>query len=107
MIVKIIEKTLLVLRNRTYINVQFDAQNAGYSVSELPDFKFFWGKGEARPQTPLAKEAEKPLVNRYTLPPTSDFIETVYGLYFDIAWPFGVPLWRLQWLFCLFTLSLQ
>ena len=31
------------LRNRTSIYTQFDAQNAGNSVSELPDFKFFWG----------------------------------------------------------------
>jgi len=35
-------KTLLVLRNRTYIYTQFDSQNTGNSVSELPDFKFFW-----------------------------------------------------------------
>ena len=34
----------------THIYTQFDAQNAGNSVSELPDFKFFWGGG-----TPLAK----------------------------------------------------
>ena len=66
MMVKINEKMLLVLRNRTYINVQFDAQNAGYSVSELPDLKFFWGEGEACPQIPLAKEAAKPLVNPHT-----------------------------------------
>ena len=28
-------------RNHTYIYTQFDAQNAGNGVSELPDFKFF------------------------------------------------------------------
>ena len=32
MIVKINKKTLLVLRNRTYIYTQFNAQNAGNSV---------------------------------------------------------------------------
>ena len=41
MIVKINKKALVMLRNRTYIYTQFDAQNAGNSVSELPDFKFF------------------------------------------------------------------
>ena len=51
---------LIALRNRTYIYTQFDAQNARNSVSELPDFKFFWG---ACPQTPLAKGALWPLVN--------------------------------------------
>ena len=80
MIVKIIEKTLLVLRNRTYINVQFDAQNAEYSVSELPDFKFFWGEGEACPQTPLAKEAAKPLVNPDTLLKTGCPLQTLLEL---------------------------
>ena len=30
------------LRKRTYIYTQFHAQNAGDSVSELPDFKFVW-----------------------------------------------------------------
>ena len=39
MIVKINKK------NRNSISTQFDAQNAGNSVSELPDFKFFWGGG--------------------------------------------------------------
>ena len=47
MIVKINKKTLVVLRNRTYVYTQFDAQNAGNSVSELPDFKFFWGGADA------------------------------------------------------------
>ena len=60
MIVKINKKTLLVLRNRTYIYTQFDAQNAGNSVSELPDFNFFWG---GMPPDPLAKGALQPLVN--------------------------------------------
>ena len=48
------------LRNRTYIYTQFDAKNAGNSISELLDFKIFWG---ACPQTPLAKGALRPLVN--------------------------------------------
>jgi len=60
MILKINKKTLLVLRNRTYIYTQLDAQNAKNSVSELPEFNFFWG---ACPQTPLAKGALRPLVN--------------------------------------------
>ena len=78
MIVKINKKTLLVLRNRTYIYTQFDAQNAGNSVSELPDFKFFSG---ACPQTPLSKRGlAAPCQYRRLLfsnwLPTSNFIET-------------------------------
>ena len=51
MIVKINKKTFLGLRNHTYIYTQFDAQNAGNSVSELPDFKFF--RGGVPPDPPL------------------------------------------------------
>ena len=56
-IVKINKKTLLVLRNRTYIYTQFNAQIAGNSVLELPDFTFF------QTQIPLAKGALQSLVN--------------------------------------------
>ena len=51
MIVKINKKTfiLVVLRNRTYIYTQVDTQNAGNSVSELPDFNFFSGGHAPRP----------------------------------------------------------
>ena len=52
MIVKIDKKMLLVLGNRTYIYTHFDAQNAGNSVSELLDFKFFWGRHAPRPPLP-------------------------------------------------------
>ena len=45
----------------TDIYTQFDAQNAGNSVSELPDFKFF--SGGAFPQTPLPKGVLWPLDN--------------------------------------------
>ena len=113
MIVKIIEKKLLVLRNRTYI-VQFDAQNAGNSVSELPDFKFFWGEGEAFPQTPLAKEAAKPLVKPHTLLKTGCPLQTLLKLctvyiltLLDLLVLTIITLWRLQWLLCVFSLSLQ
>ena len=34
------------------ISTLFDAQNAGNRISELVDFKFFWG---ACPQTPLGE----------------------------------------------------
>ena len=54
----------------THIYTQFDAQNAGNSVSELPDFKFFFGDDALRcPQMPPdapaapAKGALWPLVN--------------------------------------------
>ena len=50
----------IALRNRTYIYTQFDTQNARNSVSELPDFRFFWG---GMPPDPLAKGALRPLVN--------------------------------------------
>ena len=52
-----------VIRNCTYIYTQFDAQNTGNSVSELPDAKLFWG---ACPETPLAKAVLWPLVNTVT-----------------------------------------
>ena len=78
MIVKIKKKPLLVLRNRVYIYTQFDAQNAGNSVSELPDLKFFWGS--MPPDPPSKRGLAAPcqycrllLSNWLT---TSNFIET-------------------------------
>ena len=35
----------------THIYTQFDAQNTGNSVSELPDFIFFWGGMPPDPPT--------------------------------------------------------
>ena len=69
---------LLVLRNHTYIYTQFDAQNDGNSVSELPDFKFFSG---GIPPDPLSKRGlAAPCQYRRLLfsnwLPTSNFIET-------------------------------
>ena len=72
------KKTLLVLRNRPYIYTQFDAQKAGNSVSELPDFKFFWGG--MPPDPPSKRGLEAPCQYRHLLfsnwLPTSNFIET-------------------------------
>ena len=39
-------------------NTLFDTPNAGNRISELLDFKFFWG---ACSQTPLGESASQPL----------------------------------------------
>ena len=47
---------LIALKNRTYIYTQFDAQNAGNNVSEVPDFKLIFlgggGRGGHAPRSP-------------------------------------------------------
>ena len=69
---------LIALRNHSYIYTQFDAQNAGNSVSELPDFKFFWGG--MPPDPPSKRGLAAPCQYRRLLfsnwLPTSNFIET-------------------------------
>ena len=73
------KKMLLVLRNRTYIYAQFDAQKAGNGVSELPDFKFFWGGGMSL-DPPSKRGLAAPCQYRHLLfsnwLPTLNFIET-------------------------------
>ena len=66
------------LRNRTSIYRQFDAQNAGNSVSELPDFKFFWGGMPPDPHSKrgLAAPCQYPRLLFSNWLPTSNFIET-------------------------------
>ena len=77
MIVKI-NKKKLVGAKKSYLfytqsgATQFDAQNAGNSVSELPDFKFFGG---GIPSDPPSKRQYRRLLFSNWLP-TSNFIET-------------------------------
>ena len=56
---------LIALKNPTYIYTQFDAQNAGNNVSEVPDFKliFLGGGGGVMPPDPPSKRGLWPLVN--------------------------------------------
>ena len=56
------QKNVVGAKKSSLVYTQFDAQNSGNSVSELPDFNFFFGGG-ACPQIPLAQGALQPLVN--------------------------------------------
>ena len=90
MIVKINKKTLLVLRNRTYIYTQFDAQNAGNSVSELPDFKFFLGG--MPPDHPSKRGPAAPCQYHRLLSQTGCLLQTLLKpLYSYISYWGGVP----------------
>ena len=70
-----------------FLITQFDAQNAGNSVSELPDFKFFffWGGGGMPPDPPRKRGLAAPCQYRRLLfsnwLPTSNFIETPASMF--------------------------
>ena len=55
---------------------QFGAQNAGNGISELPDFKIFWGRMPPDPHRLTATCSYSRLFFSNQLP-TSNFIETL------------------------------
>ena len=74
-----IKKNVAVDKKSSFIScTRFGAQNAGKGISELPDFKIFWGS--MPPYPPRLRDLVAPwLYSRLFFPnqlPTSNFIET-------------------------------